>query len=148
MLQIVSGKFFSTNKSYETLHRGALYTNYRSFQDAPITIAVGRLLPSTGVSGLGTLTYEITEKIEYDELSPGTMVSKKDQEMRLQYLDKQARRVHSERLFSMSVFSAVIVAGLCFMAAGIPGGRELVIGGSSYLVGHSIGGRHGYGNHK
>jgi hypothetical protein len=45
------------------------------------------------------------------------------------YLDKQARRVHSERLFSMSVLAAVIVAGLCFMAAGIPGGWELVIGG-------------------
>lgn len=75
MLQVVSGKFFSTDKIHQTLHRGTFYTNYRSFQDAPIAMAVGRLLPSTGVSGLGTFTYEITEKIEYVDRSSGTMVS-------------------------------------------------------------------------
>jgi hypothetical protein len=75
MLQVVSGKFFSTDKLYETVHRGTFYTNYRSLQDAPITTTVGRILPSTGVPGLGTLTYEITEKIEYVERSTGTMVS-------------------------------------------------------------------------
>ena len=75
MLQVVSGKFFSTDKIYETLHRGTFYTNYRSFQDAPITAAVGRILPSTGVPGIGTLTYELTEKIEYVERVSGTMVS-------------------------------------------------------------------------
>jgi len=75
MLQVVSGKFFSTNKIHETLHRGTYYTNYRSFQDVPIVTAVGRILPSTGVSGLGTLTYELTEKIEYIDRAAGTMVS-------------------------------------------------------------------------
>ena len=80
------------------------------------------------------------------EQTPEGKNPKKDHEMRLRYLDRQARRVHGERVFSMSVFAAVIVAGLCFMAAGIPGGRELVIGGSSYLVGHSVGGRLGSRN--
>jgi hypothetical protein len=81
-----------------------------------------------------------------DEQTP----KKKNQnvEVRLRYMDKQARRAHGERLFSMTVLAAVIVSGLCFMAAGIPGGRELVIGGSSYFVGHSMGGRLGSGNRK
>lgn len=84
----------------------------------------------------------------HDEQTPEKNNPKKDKELRLRYLDKQARRVHSLRLFSMSVLAVVIVAGLCFMAAGIPGGRELVLGGSSCFVGHSIGGRLGSGNHR
>jgi hypothetical protein len=83
-----------------------------------------------------------------DEQTPEKRNPKKDEEMRLRYLEKQAGRVHGERLFSMSVLAAVIGAGLCFMAVGIPGGRELVIGGSSYFIGHSMGGRLGSGNRK
>jgi hypothetical protein len=75
MLQIVSGKFFSAAKCYETLHRGTYYTNYRTFQDAAISTAIGRLLPSTGRSGLATLTYEIVEKIEWVPPTPGVMTS-------------------------------------------------------------------------
>lgn len=75
MLQIVSGKFFSAAKCYETLHRGTYYTNYRTFQNDAISTAVGRLLPSTGRSGLGTLTYEILEKIEWIPPATGVMTS-------------------------------------------------------------------------
>jgi hypothetical protein len=74
MLQIASGKFFSTDKCFETLHRGLFYTNYRTFQNV-IDLPLGRLLPSTGMTGMATLTYELMEKIEYTEPSPGTMTS-------------------------------------------------------------------------
>jgi hypothetical protein len=75
MLQIVSGKFFRTDSYFETLHRGVFYTNYRIFQGAAIQTPIGRLLPSTEMIGLRTLTYEITEKIERSDPLPGTMVS-------------------------------------------------------------------------
>jgi hypothetical protein len=75
MLQITTGKFFSGLHCFETLHRGTFYTNYRAFQSAPIETPVGRLLPSTGLTGLATLTYEVIEKIERSDPLPGTMVS-------------------------------------------------------------------------
>jgi hypothetical protein len=75
MLQITTGKFFSGVHRFETLHRGTFYTNYRTFQDAAIETPVGRLLPSTGLTGLATLTYEVIEKIERSDPLPGTMVS-------------------------------------------------------------------------
>jgi len=81
MLQIVTGKFFSTGKCFETLHRGVFYTNYRTFQHDPLALPVGRFLPSTGLTGLSTLTYEITEKIECGERLSGTMISTGGQEL-------------------------------------------------------------------
>jgi hypothetical protein len=75
MLQIVSGKFFTAGKCYETLHRGTYYTNYRTFQDVAITTTIGRLLPSTGLGGMGTLTYELLEKIEWVPPAAGVMTS-------------------------------------------------------------------------
>jgi hypothetical protein len=75
MLQIVSGKFFKTEKCYETWHRGTYYTNYRTLQDVAITTSVGRLLPSTDPGSLGTLTYELLEQIEWTPPAPGVMIS-------------------------------------------------------------------------
>jgi hypothetical protein len=75
MLQIVSGKFFSTENCYRTPHRGTYYTNYRTFQEVAITTTIGRLLPSTGLSGSGTLTYELLEKIEWVPPTAGVMTS-------------------------------------------------------------------------
>jgi hypothetical protein len=75
MLQITTGKFFSGVDCFETLHRGTFYTNYRGFQNDPIETPVGRLLPSTGLTGLSTLTYEVIEKIERSDPLPGTLVS-------------------------------------------------------------------------
>jgi hypothetical protein len=51
------------------------------------------------------------------------------------------RYVHREKLFTMYVLAVVVVVGLCFMAAGVPGGRELVLGGTSYFAGQKVGGR-------
>jgi hypothetical protein len=75
MLQIVSGKFFSTENCYRTSHRGTYCTNYRTFQEVAITTTIGRLLPSTGLSGSGTLTYELLEKIEWVPPAAGVMTS-------------------------------------------------------------------------
>lgn len=76
MLQIVSGKFFDTNMCYETLHRGVYFTNYQTLDDAPITIPIGCLLPSTGLGGsVRTVTYELMEKIEWETPSPGVLIS-------------------------------------------------------------------------
>lgn len=81
MLQIVSGKFFKHEKCYETLHRGTYFTNYRMLDGAPIVTSIGRLLPSTGRGGLGTMTYELTEKIEWAQPTPGLLISTGGQEL-------------------------------------------------------------------
>jgi hypothetical protein len=75
MLQIAKGKFFTSAKCYETTHRGTYYTNYRTLSPTPIPIAIGAILPSTEMSGIGTLTYELLEKIEWMEPAPGVMTS-------------------------------------------------------------------------
>ncbi|MCW5737303.1 MAG: hypothetical protein KIS73_24470, partial [Enhydrobacter sp.] len=81
MLQIVSGKFFSTDKTYDTVHRGSYYTNYRTVSDDPVPLPIGHLLPSTQLGGsIGTLTYELTEKIEWEQARPGTLISTGGQE--------------------------------------------------------------------
>lgn len=81
MLQIVSGKFFCSEKTYDTLHRGTYYTNYRTVNGSPIPLPVGRLLPSTPLGGsFGTFTYELTERIEWQEPRPGTLISTGGQE--------------------------------------------------------------------
>lgn len=64
MLQISSKKFFRSDKLHETLHRGVYFTNYRTFDEAPILTPVGLLLPSTAWIGPTTMTYEIMERIE------------------------------------------------------------------------------------
>ncbi|WP_156500592.1 hypothetical protein [Croceicoccus bisphenolivorans] len=64
MLQIVTGKYFRPVKLYETLHRRALYTNYRIFRDTVWTIPVGTLRFSTSSAGLATITAEILEQLE------------------------------------------------------------------------------------
>ena len=64
MLQISSKKFFASTKLHETVHRGVYYTNYRVFSNEQIETPVGLLLPLTSALGLGTMTYEITERIE------------------------------------------------------------------------------------
>lgn len=65
MLQIVTGKFFTTEHRFETLHRGTFYTNYRTLgEDAVVTTSLGRLLPAAGFGGLGAFNYELVEKIE------------------------------------------------------------------------------------
>ena len=68
MLQIISGKFFTSDKINQTVHRGTFYTNYvvpnRDRRGAAIELPIGKLMPSTAWGGLSTLTYEIFERLE------------------------------------------------------------------------------------
>ena len=64
MLQIITGKFFQSENIFTTLHRGTYYTNYQSLGQDAFETSVGRILPSTHRLGIGTLTYELVEKIE------------------------------------------------------------------------------------
>lgn len=68
MLQIVTKKYFRPGaRLHSTVHRQVLHTN-RSFLTAePIELPVGRLLPSTGVEPVSTVTLEITEHLEADD---------------------------------------------------------------------------------
>lgn len=64
MFQVITGKFFRPVELYETLHRGVLFTNYWSFDKAPIELPTGRVLPSTHGAASHTFTYELLEKLE------------------------------------------------------------------------------------
>ncbi len=64
MLQVITGKFFRPVELYETPHRGVLFTNYWSFEDGPIDLPIGRILPSTSSAAVRTFTYELVEKLE------------------------------------------------------------------------------------
>jgi hypothetical protein len=76
MLQIVSGKFFKSDKCHETLHRGIYFTNYRSLSNAAFATPLGRLHPSTDrYTSVGTFTYELLERIESESRAPGTLTS-------------------------------------------------------------------------
>ncbi len=75
MLQIASGKFFGTERCYETPHRGIFYTNYRISEGDPIQTTVGIMASSGDATSPATLTYEITEKIEWREPEPGVVTS-------------------------------------------------------------------------
>jgi hypothetical protein len=75
MLQIASGKFFGTQRYYETPHTGTFYTNYSMSEDDSIRTSVGNLVSSGTATSPATLAYEITEKIEWQEPAPGVMTS-------------------------------------------------------------------------
>jgi hypothetical protein len=75
MLQIASGKFFSTERYYETPFSGTFYTNYRMSDGDSIQTSVGSLLSSSNATAPATVAYEITEKIEWQEPVPGVMTS-------------------------------------------------------------------------
>lgn len=65
MLQIVSGKFYTSDERRETLVRGTIYSNIRVFSENDrIETAAGSLQPSTNLAGLRTLTYELIEQYE------------------------------------------------------------------------------------
>ncbi|MBD58512.1 MAG: hypothetical protein CL808_00080 [Citromicrobium sp.] len=64
MLQIVQGAYFRPVPLTDTLHRGVLYTNLRTFDHQALEFMFGRLLPSTAFDGLRTLTVEARERLE------------------------------------------------------------------------------------
>jgi len=64
MLQISTGKFFTSSEVTETFHRGILFTNYRSMHVKRWDVKVATLLASTNHHGLSTFTYEMLERWE------------------------------------------------------------------------------------
>jgi hypothetical protein len=90
MLQIVSGKFFKGDRTFDTPHKGTFYTNYRFADETPIDTDVGRLLPSAEIAGVETLAYELTEKIEWQEIRSGVMTSTGGRELIAEFADVAA----------------------------------------------------------
>ncbi|MBW8880216.1 MAG: hypothetical protein JF615_01980 [Asticcacaulis sp.] len=75
MLQIATGKFFKHGVGQENHLRGVLYTNYRAqFDETGLETAAGRLTPSSNLSGLRSLIYEVTERYESSP-TQGALVS-------------------------------------------------------------------------
>jgi hypothetical protein len=64
MLQVISGKFFTTDDLYVTRHHGVLYTNFRVLKS--IETEVGTLHPGTVHGGVFGAVYEVYEKLEKD----------------------------------------------------------------------------------
>jgi hypothetical protein len=63
MLQISSGKFFTTDERWETPHRASLYTNCGFFPDRTITTQVGTVLPVKPSGDLRTVSCEVIERL-------------------------------------------------------------------------------------
>ncbi|VVE53148.1 hypothetical protein PAQ31011_04847 [Pandoraea aquatica] len=63
MLQISSGKFFTTEERWETPHRASLYTNCGLFPDRTITTQVGTILPVKPSGDLRAVTCEVIERL-------------------------------------------------------------------------------------
>lgn len=64
MLQIITGKFFTTDDLYVTRQRGVLYTNYKPLPYDQIETCVGTLLPATTWDGISSVIYEVDERLE------------------------------------------------------------------------------------
>lgn len=63
MLQISSGKFFTTEERWETPHRASLYTNCGFSPNRAITTQVGTILPVKPSGDLRTVTCEVIERL-------------------------------------------------------------------------------------
>ena len=62
MLQILTGKFFTSDELYVTRQRGVLYSNYQLRE--PIETVVGALLPAEPGRGVANLIYEVDQRLE------------------------------------------------------------------------------------
>jgi hypothetical protein len=76
VLQIASGKLFSTSVGRENRLRGMLYTNAIFAREESVETAAGCLLPSSSYSiRPHVLIYEFIEKMEDEGIKPGVLVS-------------------------------------------------------------------------
>jgi hypothetical protein len=64
MLQVITGKFFTSDELNVTRQRGVLYTNYRLNIFQRIETVSGTLLPTETWSDVATLIYEVDQKLE------------------------------------------------------------------------------------
>ncbi|WP_260436125.1 hypothetical protein [Burkholderia sp. Bp9143] len=62
MLQISTGKFFNTNETYDTIHRGVLYSNLHTLPGDCITTPAGNLSPAARWGDIETLVCEVIER--------------------------------------------------------------------------------------
>ncbi|QCP48327.1 hypothetical protein FAZ95_03480 [Trinickia violacea] len=62
MLQISTGKFFNTEDTYNTIHRGVLYSNFQMLPGDCITTQAGSLSPAARWGDIGTLVCEVIER--------------------------------------------------------------------------------------
>lgn len=63
MLQISSGKFFTTDERWETPHRASLYTNCGFFPNQTIATQAGTILPIKPSGDLRTASCEVIERL-------------------------------------------------------------------------------------
>ncbi|OBR53099.1 hypothetical protein [Paraburkholderia tropica] len=71
MLQISTGKFFGTGETYDTLHRGVLYSNFGMFSRDSITTEAGSLSSAARWGDIESLVCEVIER----QPSPGVLIS-------------------------------------------------------------------------
>ncbi|PXX38267.1 MULTISPECIES: hypothetical protein [Burkholderia] len=62
MLQISTGKFFNTTETYDTIHRGVLYSNLHTLLGDCITTPAGNLSPAARWGDIETLVCEVIER--------------------------------------------------------------------------------------
>ncbi|EIF31914.1 hypothetical protein BCh11DRAFT_07467 [Burkholderia sp. Ch1-1] len=74
MLQISTGKFFDTDDTYNTIHRGVLYSNLRLMHVDCVTTQVGTLSPAARWGDIETLVCEVVER-QPNILAAGTILS-------------------------------------------------------------------------
>lgn len=76
MLQINSGKLFQLSTQRENLLRGVLYSNLiLASHDQEVRTAAGTLLSTGSIDNPSTIVYEVTERIEGDEIAAGVLIS-------------------------------------------------------------------------
>lgn len=63
MLQISSGKFFTTDEQWETCHRASLYTNCGFFPNLTFKTQVGKIVPVKPSGDLRALSCEVIERL-------------------------------------------------------------------------------------
>ena len=71
MLQIITGKFFTSNDLHTTHHTVVFYTNYRMFREK-FSTKVGTIKPASKWHDIYTLIYEFDEKLEIASSSSDT----------------------------------------------------------------------------
>ncbi|CAE6754022.1 hypothetical protein [Paraburkholderia nemoris] len=62
MLQISTGKFFDTDETFDTTHRGVLYSNFRTMADDNISTQAGNLLSAARWGDIETFVCEVFER--------------------------------------------------------------------------------------
>lgn len=76
MLQIATGKLFTSLESRENQLRGMFYTNAVIGYEKSVETVIGRLLPSSSTAQKPQIVlYELTERMEGNEITHGTLAS-------------------------------------------------------------------------